>query len=130
VRDLVDPAIDQVPGDRHQVRLQRVAALHHVLEERTAEHVADVDVAHLHDAQAVEGAVEPGSRTASSSMTGGAKPGAPVGAEPRRHQARPAHRSAGEELPPLGGDRGRAVPPPAPAVHPPQQMEGGEDMPR
>ncbi|KAG1321479.1 hypothetical protein G6F63_013763 [Rhizopus arrhizus] len=51
----LDAAIDQVAGDHDQVRLQRIALLHHPAHPGTGQQAAGMDVGQLQHAVAVEG---------------------------------------------------------------------------
>ena len=54
VAQIVDRAVDQVAGQRDQIRRQRVGVRDHALDERAIDRHADVQVRELHDREAIE----------------------------------------------------------------------------
>jgi hypothetical protein len=121
------PPVHESRRHRHQVGPERVAAAHHVLEERSAQHVADVNVAHLQrcaDRRTPGGAVGAGRHLVDRRRRKG--PSHPVRAEARRPRAprRPPPRA-----PRTGAARPRSAPPPPappPGGQPPPEMEERE----
>ncbi len=53
------PAVDQIPSDRHHIRLERVHLLDHLRQPLAPDGLANVQVAQLHDAQPLQALAEP-----------------------------------------------------------------------